>query len=458
MAGLNDTQELTAPPDVAFPVRVCSVSEKGSREQNEDNMVRFNSPYGHVVIVADGMGGHGHGDLASALVVNGFQEALTKQDSADISIPEAIKAACSEVNASILQMAADLTHSVMGSTVVMVVLHHGEFYIAHVGDSRAYLMRDGVLTRLTKDHSLVQREVDEGLLTEEQAKQDSRSSTLTRALGTANGENIEVRGPEPLHDGDGILLCTDGLHGFAFDRQIEDAILFNQMDPQKVTTGLVNLAIGTYFSNDNVTVQYVQIGKPKPAASVRPVFGRSKAGAEVPPPHSHSPADRGEHSRKRSLITRILLWLMILLFLAVAFQQIRKRVRPGKPPTAASKGQERSSNASPAPLPAAPAKPPKNSFRVGVVISDPAKRSLKDLVDTVEKCWAVESKNLDKDILLLPEDTKPGEKVSPNEPDCEVAFRPSEQDRNHYNVDALIIYEMHKPSRGDIGMSESASK
>jgi hypothetical protein len=115
-------------------------------------------------------------------------------------------------------------------------------------------------------------------------------------------------------DGDGILLCTDGLHGFALDRQIEDAIVCNNLDPQKVTTGLVNLAIGTYFSNDNVTVQYVQIGKPKALNSVRPAFGRAKRASESTRP-GNSPQDSAAR-RKRSLFSKVLLWLNTLLILA----------------------------------------------------------------------------------------------------------------------------------------------
>ncbi len=315
MSETDERHEVATAGNVAYPFRVCSISEKGPvRQQNEDSMVHFDSPFGHVVIVADGMGGHGHGDLAAALVVNGFQESLKEQDPAAVSLPDALRLTCSTVNAKIVEMTSSVNQTVMGSTVVMVVLHQAEFYVAHVGDSRAYLLRNGALSRLTKDHSVVQRDVDDGLLTEEQARQDSRSSMLTRAMGTPNGENIEIQGPMPLMDGDGILLCTDGLHGFALDRQIEDAIVCNNLDPQKVTTGLVNLAIGTYFSNDNVTVQYIQIGKPKPLHSVRPVFGRPKRASESTQPGSSPQA--AETRRKRSLFSKVLLWLNTLLILA----------------------------------------------------------------------------------------------------------------------------------------------
>lgn len=314
MSGMSEKSEIGTSVDVVYPFRVCSVSEKGPvRQQNEDSMVHFDSPFGHVVIVADGMGGHGHGDLAAALVVNGFQESLCQQDPASMPIPDAIRIACSAVNAKIVEMAGSVNHAVMGSTVVMVVLHEADFYVAHVGDSRAYLMRNGSLSRLTRDHSVVQREVDDGLLTEEQAREDSRSSVLTRAMGTPNGENIEIQGPMPLSDGDGILLCSDGLHGFALDRQIEDAIVRNNLDPQKVTMGLVNLAIGTYFSNDNVTVQYIQIGKPRAVNPVRPVFGRAKKSPE--PGASHEPV-QSARKNKQSLLSKILLWLGCALVVA----------------------------------------------------------------------------------------------------------------------------------------------
>jgi PPM family protein phosphatase len=299
--------------DVDFPFRVCSVTETGPvREKNEDSMVHFDSPFGHVILVADGMGGHGHGDLAAALVVNGFQESLLNQDASSVSVLEAIHIACSVVNQRIIEIGESVQHAVIGSTVVLVVLTRREFYVAHVGDSRAYLIRNGSLTRLTKDHSVVQREIDDGFLSEEQARADSRASMLTRALGTPNGFEIEISRPLPLQDGDGILLSTDGLHGFALDRQIEDAVLCNKLDPQKVTRGLVNLAIGTYFSNDNVTVQFVQIGTPKPNQATRPVFGRPRAPAQAATPSSPIVA-----LRPSPLWVRILLWLNGVIVLGV---------------------------------------------------------------------------------------------------------------------------------------------
>jgi len=313
MSAKEASREGAAVCDVDFPFRVCSVTETGPvREKNEDSMVHFDSPFGHVILVADGMGGHCHGDLAAALVVNGFQESLLNQDASSVSVQEAIHIACSVVNQRIIEIGESVQHAVIGSTVVLVVLTRREFYVAHVGDSRAYLIRNGSLTRLTKDHSVVQREIDDGFLTEEQARADRRASMLTRALGTPNGSEIEISRPLPLQDGDGILLSTDGLHGFALDRQIEDAVLCNNLDPQKVTRGLVNLAIGTYFSNDNVTVQFIQIGKPKPNQATRPVFGRPRAAAEAAAPSSPTIA-----LRPSPLWLRIFLWLNSVILLGV---------------------------------------------------------------------------------------------------------------------------------------------
>jgi serine/threonine-protein phosphatase Stp1 len=167
--------------------------------------------------VADGMGGHDGGEVASAAVVDAlsgvsnFTTAYAFRDAAAQALVEA--------NARLVELSAG--RGTMGSTVVTLLAHEGHYACLWAGDSRAYLYRAGALKRLTHDHSVVQEMVDAGAITEERARAHPRSNVITRAVGAREQLEIEsVFGP--IHAGDRFLLCSDGLTGVVTDREIAE--------------------------------------------------------------------------------------------------------------------------------------------------------------------------------------------------------------------------------------------
>ena len=172
------------------------------RQGNEDNFF-VRAP---LFVVADGMGGAQAGEVASEIAVRSFDDELPNG-----SLPEALASVIEQANKRIHDKArADESLHGMGTTTTAAYVDDDEVVIAHVGDSRAYLLRDGELIRLTKDHSLVGELVARGKLTEEQAEQHPQRSVITRALGPEANVQVDVD-IFPAKPGDLFLLCSDGL-------------------------------------------------------------------------------------------------------------------------------------------------------------------------------------------------------------------------------------------------------
>jgi serine/threonine protein phosphatase PrpC len=241
-------------------LRVGARSHTGKvRQENQDRMSRFRFALGEVFIVADGMGGHRGGATAAAMVVAGFEKYLTGVPAG--SNPElALQVAAERTNEEICVRAeaGDPSIAHMGSTVVLALLSGRRVLIGHAGDSRAYHFRRGHLTLLTHDHTVVQRLVDRGVLTRQEARHHPEASVLSRALGQHGELAIEVSKPIFLEPGDGILLCSDGLSGFAEDDEILRTLRV-QRDAQTAVDALIELALA-HGGEDNVTVQLLQFG------------------------------------------------------------------------------------------------------------------------------------------------------------------------------------------------------
>lgn len=242
---------------IAPTLRVGAKTHVGKvRSENQDRMSRFTSPLGEVFIVADGMGGHQGGLTAVVMTVDGFDTFLRNAVPQN-SIPEALQTAAKKTNERLYRLASssDPATAKMGSTVVLTLIAGDQMWIGHAGDSRAYLYRNGELTRLTKDHSMVQKMIDHEMLTEEQARNHPDASVISRAFGQQPDLELEISGPLTMRAGDGVLLCTDGLSGYARDEQIAGVIAVNR-DAQEITSGLIDLAL-SLGGEDNVTVQYI---------------------------------------------------------------------------------------------------------------------------------------------------------------------------------------------------------
>jgi serine/threonine protein phosphatase PrpC len=215
-----------------------------ARADNEDSAYARPPLY----VVADGMGGAQAGEVASALAVEEFRGGLVAQGTAEQRLSERVQAA----NRRIYETAhRRLEHEGMGTTLTAVYLDESDLAVAHVGDSRAYIFRDGELIRLTHDHSLVEELIRRGKLTPEQAAAHPQRSIITRALGIEPEVEVDTW-TYPMRAGDVVLLCSDGLTSMISEPQIA-ATLAEQPDLERAGDRLIAEA-NEAGGRDNITV------------------------------------------------------------------------------------------------------------------------------------------------------------------------------------------------------------
>lgn len=244
--------------------RVAAMTDPGcQRQKNEDNY--FVSPDERVFVVADGMGGALGGARASQLTVDAI-ESLWKERPPKFGDRDAVKEwlqeAVSIANRAVYTVAEqDVSVRGMGTTVVLAVQSDDNYMqIAHVGDSRAYLVREGKPVLLTQDHSVVQEMVRAGRLTEEQARINPYKNLITRCLG--HDDKVEIdQTPVELRPDDWIVLCTDGLPTVLRDEQIGE-LVDGQPEPKFACDQLVKQTIDG-GAPDNVTVVVVKYLAPE---------------------------------------------------------------------------------------------------------------------------------------------------------------------------------------------------
>ncbi|MDA8097488.1 MAG: Stp1/IreP family PP2C-type Ser/Thr phosphatase [Desulforudis sp.] len=197
------------------------------RANNEDAFC-VNEEY-RLFAVADGMGGHKAGEVASRLALGTLEAEYIRLLGEGEPTARALYRAVIAANNQVFdESCRSETHRGMGTTLTACVLQTDGMVFAHVGDSRIYLIRDGKATRLTEDHSVVQELINQGKLTDEEAGTHPYRNMLSRALGTEGGVQVDVR-DFTLNNGDRILLCTDGLTGLVQDEEIAQAVT---ADPQ----------------------------------------------------------------------------------------------------------------------------------------------------------------------------------------------------------------------------------
>ncbi|MFR8044636.1 MAG: Stp1/IreP family PP2C-type Ser/Thr phosphatase [Eggerthella lenta] len=213
------------------------------RDHNEDSLV-VTPP---LFAVADGMGGHAAGEVASEIAVRVLSELAPEHPDG-----EALGRAIEEANRAVIQAAREgRGRQGMGTTMTAAMLEGERLVIAQVGDSRAYLLHQGKLQQLTRDHSLMADMIEAGQLTPEEARTHPQRSVITRALGSdahLHPDIYEIN----VETGDRLLICSYGLSGMIFDDQIENTLRRVQ-DPQRCASQLVNEAIAA-GGHDNVTV------------------------------------------------------------------------------------------------------------------------------------------------------------------------------------------------------------
>jgi serine/threonine protein phosphatase PrpC len=226
-------------------VEDCSFSDVGRRrDTNEDSYFKSSS----VFAVADGMGGARAGEVASRIAVEAFALERDEKRRPESQLAQIARSA----NRKIYALAqADASRAGMGTTLTAAMLVKNELVIAHVGDSRAYCLRDGVLERLTEDHSLVEELVRQGNLTAEAAKENPLRSIITRALGPEPEVEIETF-TYPARKGDVYLLCSDGLTGMVPDDQVAE--ILRESDSLEAAGRKLVAEANASGGRDNITV------------------------------------------------------------------------------------------------------------------------------------------------------------------------------------------------------------
>ncbi|MGF1664954.1 MAG: Stp1/IreP family PP2C-type Ser/Thr phosphatase [Acidimicrobiia bacterium] len=206
-----------------------------------------------LLIVADGMGGHVAGEVASRIAIDAALDFHGRAPGLDVGVSERVDAA----NRAILaEVARRPELAGMGTTITMVELHPtGVGIFAHVGDSRAYLLRDGTLRQLTEDHTIVNEYLRSGKITEDQAAEHPQRHMITRALGLIPDVEVDVFDLE-LASGDRLLLCSDGVNGMIDDASIRQALL--TPTAEEAVWELVERANGA-GGHDNVTAVVVDV-------------------------------------------------------------------------------------------------------------------------------------------------------------------------------------------------------
>ena len=236
------------------------------RSSNQDAycaLVGPDAPQGvdALLAVADGMGGHKAGEVASAMAIEGLVGLLSHQSSGTIKpvrpgeYDSKLEEIVQQVNGNIHREAARPETQGMGTTLTVAVLACHGILIAHVGDSRAYLLRKGKLRQLTQDHSWVGQEVARGTMTAEEARVHPRRNIITRCLGTAPEVQVDRMAPE-MEEGDILLLCSDGLYSLVTDDEI--GRILGEEAPQQACDSLVERA-NALGGHDNVTVVVARV-------------------------------------------------------------------------------------------------------------------------------------------------------------------------------------------------------
>lgn len=235
-------------------IEACGLSDVGKiRSRNEDSYAVVENE--QLVVVADGMGGHGNGDVASRIAVAALRErytGLAGESDDELAIGDRLQRAFAHAHEGIRAAGReDSSLRGMGTTLVVAVIEDGAATIGHVGDSRAYALRDGTLIQLTEDHSWVREQVAAGHLSPAQAREHPFKSVVTRALGGEQPVEAELTRVQ-LETGDLLILCSDGLTTMLTDEEIA-ALLVEGGSMSEMTQRLVNAA-NELGGADNITV------------------------------------------------------------------------------------------------------------------------------------------------------------------------------------------------------------
>jgi len=251
-------------------LEIFSATDVGrARDNNEDSVAVDDAA--QLAVLADGMGGYNAGEVASQMLTSFIKSELgrwLKEAGALASLADikrAMDICVDNANRAIFNAAnTNPRYAGMGTTLVLAVFRDDQLLLGHVGDSRAYRFRDGELTQITRDHSLLQEQIDAGLLTPEEAQYSSNKNLVTRAVGVEDTVMLELHAHE-VQPGDLYLMCSDGLTDMLDDRALAQLLLAQRPLPDAALS-LIEAA-NDKGGKDNIAIVLARAG------------GRSKSGA-----------------------------------------------------------------------------------------------------------------------------------------------------------------------------------
>jgi len=250
----------------------CGITDIGRKRQRNEDSYLVNDKL-RLYVVADGMGGHAGGEFASRIAVSTVEEILKGEDRAKAGVPEdtyldspppkgdthpqsRLKDAINRAGSMIVRRATEEPElRGMGTTATVMLFSKDKAYIAHVGDSRAYCVREGKITQITEDHSLVHEQLKSGLITEEEAKTHQLKNIITRSVGVQEDVEVDTVVWKVLPQ-DAYLLCSDGLTNMVGDQELEEIV--NAGEPEQAARRLVDRA-NEQGGDDNITLILLKV-------------------------------------------------------------------------------------------------------------------------------------------------------------------------------------------------------
>lgn len=261
-------------PSLSESLEIVVKTDPGMvRSHNEDSV--FGNPHGGLVVLADGMGGYNAGEVASGMTTTvlstELEAAFATRSPDDEEVDglsyahSAILSRVAQTNSAIFNAAeSQPQYAGMGTTLVLALFHDNKVTVAHIGDSRLYRLRDGELAQLTKDHSLLQEQIDAGMITVEDARHSQNKNLVTRALGVDPEVETEIHDHDAL-PGDIFLLCSDGLNDMVEDEETAMTLQVLGANLELAATQLIQMA-NDNGGRDNVSVILVKVLREFPAA------------------------------------------------------------------------------------------------------------------------------------------------------------------------------------------------
>ena len=246
----------------------CATDTGRSRSNNEDSVAI--DEWSSLVVLADGMGGYNAGEVASSMATSFIKSELGRwlseaaASATDTDVRRAMEICVDNANRAIFNSAnSNPRYAGMGTTLVVGVFRETRLLLGHVGDSRCYRMRAGRLTQITHDHSLLQEQIDAGLITAEQAAFSANKNLVTRAVGVEDTVLLETHQHDVL-PGDVYVLCSDGLSDMIDDETISQLLQSRELLPE-AASALVDAA-NEAGGKDNISVVLVRVRGPAGAA------------------------------------------------------------------------------------------------------------------------------------------------------------------------------------------------